>query len=308
MQAIRIATRGSKLALTQSHWVAGQLQRLHPGLAVEVSEFKTSGDIRLGESLTAIGGKGAFTKELEDALLERRADIAVHSLKDLPTILPDGLTLACTPAREETGDIMLVRDRMAAGDPFAALPHGAIVGSSSPRRKAQLLARRADLRVVEFRGNVDTRLRKLSEGQADAILLARAGLKRLGLLDGIEPLGARLGLHALDGPGWLPAVSQGALGLEARADDTRILEIVKALHDPATWAEVQAERAFLRTLGVGCTAPVGALARAQGDGVSMWAAVLAADGSRAARVQGQAPARDAEGLGARLARQAAAAS
>lgn len=304
MSLIRIATRGSPLALTQSRWVAGELQRLHPGLRVELIELKTTGDVKLGQSLTAIGGKGAFTKELEDALLDGRADLAVHSLKDLPTILPTGLELACTPPREETGDLVLLRDRACAGDPFATLPNGATVGSSSPRRKAQLLARRPDLNVVEFRGNVDTRLRKLGQGQADAILLAKAGLKRLGLLDGIEPLGARFGIHALDGPVWLPAVGQGSLGIEVRADDTRLKQLLAPLHDAATWAEVTAERAFLRTLGAGCTAPVGAAARAQDGKIRMWGGVFSPDGSRAARVEGSDSQQGAAQLGEQLARQA----
>ncbi|MBE7492152.1 MAG: hydroxymethylbilane synthase [Planctomycetes bacterium] len=306
MSSVRIATRGSLLALTQSRWVAAELQRLHAGLRVELVEIRTTGDIRLGQSLTAIGGKGAFTRELEDALLDGRADLAVHSLKDLPTVLPDGLALACTPAREDTGDVMLLRDRACAGDPFALLPKGVTVGSSSPRRRAQLLARRSDFNIIEFRGNVDTRLRKLGEGKADAIVLARAGLKRLGLLDGIEPLGAKFGIHALDGPLWLPAVGQGSLGVEIRAGDQRLGQLLAPLHDAATWAEVSAERAFLRVLGAGCTAPVGAAARAEAGQLRMWGAVFAPDGQKAARVQGVAGLNDAENLGTTLARQAAA--
>lgn len=306
MTLIRIATRGSKLALTQSRWVAAELQRVHPGLRVELVELKTTGDVKLGESLTAIGGKGAFTKELEEALLDRRADLAVHSLKDLPTTLPPGLEVACTPPREETGDVMLLRDRMAAGDPFAVLAQGATIGSSSPRRRAQLLARRPDLNVMEFRGNVDTRLRKLGEGKADAIILAKAGLKRMGLLDGVEPLAAKFGIHALDGPVWLPAAGQGSLGIEVRVSDSRLKQLLAPLHDVATWAEVAAERAFLRTLGAGCTAPVGAAARVDGKQLRMWGAVFATDGGKASRVEGTGTLDQAEELGAGLARQAAA--
>jgi len=299
MSAIRIATRGSLLALTQSRWVKAELERLHPGQAVELMEFKTTGDVKLTQSLTAIGGKGAFTKELEDALLSNLADLAVHSLKDLPTSLPEGLVLACTPAREETGDVMLLRDRAWAADPFATLPQGATVGSSSPRRKAQLLARRPDLKVVEFRGNVDTRLRKLAEGQADAILLARAGLKRLGRLP--DPATGEFGIHALEAPGWLPAVGQGCLGIEARLADTRVWQMLEDLHDNAAWAEVSAERAFLRVLGAGCSAPVGAQARCSNGRVSLQVAIYAADGTATAGAKGEADAQEAEELGERLA-------
>lgn len=296
MPIVRIATRGSLLALTQSRWVQAELERMHPGLRVELLELKTTGDVKLGESLTAIGGKGAFTKELEDALLDGRADLAVHSLKDLPTILPQGLCLACTPEREDTGDIMVLRNRAWAGDPFASLPQGATVGSSSPRRKAQLLARRPDLRVIEFRGNVDTRLRKLQEGQADATILARAGLKRLGLLDSIEPLAARFGMHALDAPQWLPAVGQGALGMEARSGDDRVAQLLAPMNHPQTWACVQAERSFLRALGAGCTAPVGALATMQEENLTLSGAVFDESGN-AQRAQRSGNAQDAEAIG-----------
>jgi len=304
MTALKIATRGSLLALTQSRWVAAELMRLHAGLRVELVELKTTGDVKLGESLVAIGGKGAFTKELEDALLENRADIAVHSLKDLPTQLPDGLAIGCTPPREDCGDLLLTRDFKAGADPFALLPKNATVGSSSPRRKAQLLARRPDLNVVEFRGNVDTRLRKLSEGKADAIVLARAGLKRVGLIQGPEPLDGKIGIHALDGPQWLPAVGQGALGIEMRAGDDQVRGLLRAMHDEITWAQVSAERAFLRTLGAGCSAPVGAMAQVQNGQVKMWGGVFAPDGSKVSRVEGTAKVADAESLGQRLAQQA----
>lgn len=301
MQQLRIATRGSLLALTQSRWVMGQLQRLHPGVRVELIEFKTTGDVKLGESLTAIGGKGAFTKELEDALLHNHADLAVHSLKDLPTALPDGLVLACTPPREETADVMLLADRAWAPAPFSSLPRGATVGSSSPRRKAQLLSRRPDLNVVEFRGNVDTRLRKLAEGKADAILLAKAGLKRLGRLP--DPATGEFGIHELKAPHWLPAVAQGCLGIEARLADTRVWEMLQDLHDEAAWAEVTAERAFLRVLGAGCSAPVGAQARCENGRIRLQVAMYAPDGSATAGAQGEADVEEAEELGERLARE-----
>lgn len=297
MTILRIATRASKLALVQSRWVADGLMRAHAGIRVELVEIRTTGDAKLRDPLTAIGGKGAFTKELEDALLDRRCDLAVHSLKDLPTNLPDGLALAATPTREETGDVMLTRDP-AVRDPWRQLARGAVIGSSAPRRKAQVLARRADLQVVEFRGNVDTRLRKLAEGTADAIILACAGLKRLGLLpDGL----ARFGLLPLDAPDWLPAVGQGCLGIETRADDEHTRKVVSALHDPSTWIEITAERAFLRTLGAGCTAPVGALARCDGKRISLVGALFATDGSQSTRRQAEGAVGEAEDLGVKLA-------
>lgn len=294
MTILRIATRASALALAQSRWVASELERLHPGLRVELVEVRTTGDAKLGESLTAIGGKGAFTKELEDALLDRRCDLAVHSLKDLPTTLPAGLAVVCTPPREDPADVMVLREAMT--DPWNQLPKAARIGSSSPRRKALLLARRADFQVIEFRGNVDTRLRKLSENQADAIILARAGLSRLGIL-GKLPYG--LSLLTLEAPQWLPAVSQGCLGIEARADDEKTRQLLTPLHDTKAWTEVSAERAFLRTLGAGCSAPVGALARHRGDQVEMWGAMFNDGHSR--RVHASAPVAEAAALGEKLA-------
>lgn len=290
---LRLASRGSALALTQSRWVAAQLERLHAGLRVELVEIRTSGDVKLGQSLQAIGGKGAFTRELEDALLEGRADFAVHSLKDLPTQLPPGLALGCTPPREDVQDVLILRQKQPANelteDPFKILPPGATVGSSSLRRRAQLLARRKDLKVIEFRGNVETRLRKLEEGKADATLLALAGLKRLGLMGADPGLLERFGVFILPSRLWLPAVSQGCLGVEIRQDDKELRELLAPLHDAGTFAAVEAERAFLHALGAGCTAPVGALARVpEGSEVLLEGALFAEDGSseRRALVRG----------------------
>lgn len=281
---LRLASRGSALALTQSRWVAAQLERLHAGLRIELVEVKTSGDAKLGQSLQAIGGKGAFTKELEDALLEKRADFAVHSLKDLPTQLPPGLALGCTPPREDVHDVLILRQKQPANelteDPFKLLPPGATVGSSSLRRRAQLLARRRDLRVIEFRGNVETRLRKLEEGKADATLLALAGLKRLGLMGADRALLDRFGVFVLPTRLWLPAVSQGCLGVEIRENDRALRELLAPLHHAGTFAAVECERAFLHALGAGCTAPVGALAWVpEGSEVLLEGALFAEDGS-----------------------------
>lgn len=300
---LKLASRGSALALTQSRMIAAALEKAHKGLRVELVEIKTSGDVKLGQSLQAIGGKGAFTKELEDALLEKRADLAVHSLKDLPTTLPDGLTLGCTPEREDVADVLLLREHQPLNelteDPFKLLRPGATLGSSSLRRRAQALMHRGDLKIIEFRGNVDTRLRKLEEGKADACLLALAGLKRLGLM---ESLDKRFGVFILPPENWLPAVSQGCLGIECRADDARTLELLKPLHDEATFACVTAERAFLHALGAGCTAPVGAHAVVAKGEVTLKGAIFAEDGSGAKRGQATGPSRDAAKVGENAAR------
>ncbi|MCB9893846.1 MAG: hydroxymethylbilane synthase [Planctomycetes bacterium] len=285
-EKIIIGSRGSKLAMTQSNWVADELRSFHPGLEIEIVEIKTTGDTRLGASLTEIGGKGAFTKELEDALLAKRCDIAVHSLKDLPTNLPDGLRVTCTPRREVTDDALIYRTPIGTIDddlePLKYLPEGASVGTSSIRRKALLLAARPDVKIVEIRGNVDTRLRKLEELGLDAIILAAAGLSRLGILD-VSPrpdrVDSRYDSLALKAPGWLPAVGQGALAIEAREDDERVAHLLAALHDAATFAATAAERAFLHRLGAGCQAPVAALATApEGSTLKLRGRVMSLDG------------------------------
>lgn len=305
---IVIGSRGSKLALTQSRWVMAELARFHPGLQIGIVEIKTSGDRNLGASLSELGGKGAFTKELEDALLESRCDLAVHSLKDLPTTLPAGLKLACTPVREVTCDLLILRDPAREADrdnPLQSLPEGVVVGSSSLRRKAMLLATRPDLRVIEFRGNVDTRLRKLDAGEADASILAAAGLSRLGLLDDARfPARVQDRFDALPllPPAWLPAVGQGALGIETRADDAELLALLAPMHDAGTFAAVAAERAFLNRLGAGCQAPVAALGvPSQGSTLSLMGRLLARDGSSAVEVTEQGVLSDPEELGRRVA-------
>jgi hydroxymethylbilane synthase len=293
---ITIGSRGSRLALTQSRWVAAALEAVHPGLAVNIVEIKTTGDRNLGASLSELGGKGAFTKELEDAMLEGKCDIAVHSLKDLPTILPDGLRVLCTPAREDTRDVLISREAL----PWPP-PPGAVIGSSSLRRKSQLHALEPTLKVIEFRGNVETRLRKLREGEADATLLAAAGLKRLGLLhDGADNVDG-LPCRWLEPPAWLPAVGQGALGIEGRADDRRTEELLAPLHDAATFAATSAERAFLNGLGAGCQAPVGARATVEGDKVSLIGRVYSVDGQQVFEGEVAGPSQDAKALGQSLA-------
>ena len=279
---LTIGSRGSKLAMTQSRWVADELRRFHPKLEVDIVEIKTSGDKNLGVSLSAFGGKGAFTKELEDAILAGRCDIAVHSLKDLPTTLHEGLGVLCTPKREDTADVLIARSRehVAKGLPLPLLALSATVGTSSLRRRAQLASLRPDVQVVEFRGNVDTRLARLREGKADGCILAVAGVSRLGLVKVPHPGAEVDGMPCmfLLPPAWLPAAGQGALGIEGRAGDARIAKLLAPLNDSATMVATRAERAFLQALGVGCQAPVAALATVAGDALTLTGRVLSADG------------------------------
>jgi hydroxymethylbilane synthase len=266
--------------MIQSKWVAAELVRMHEGLEVEIVEIKTTGDLKLEATLSELGGKGAFTLELEQAMLAGKIDLAVHSLKDLPTDLPEGLTLGCTPEREDPSDALVFRDAPSnVGDPLFALKEGATVGTSSLRRRAQLLAKRPDLNVIEFRGNVDTRLRKLEEGQADATLLAVSGLKRLGFwADG--QVYDKFAAPLLSAPEWLPAVGQAALGIECRGDDETTLDLLKPLNHDETMRAVTAERGFLYSLGVGCQAPVAALCIAEGSKVEMTGRIFSEDGQQ----------------------------
>lgn len=261
---IRIGTRASKLATWQAQWVAGQLR--DAGNEVDVVFLKTEGDVST-KSLGEIGGQGVFTKSIQRALLEDRVDLAVHSLKDLPTERIAGLRLAASPPRERLGDALVCG---AAGD-IDDLPSGARVGTGSARRQAQLRHKRPDLQVADIRGNVDTRLAKLDAGDYDALILAEAGLHRLGLAERI--------VQVLPKTWMLPAIGQGALGLETRDDDETTREAVGVLNDAATMQAVLAERALLRTLQAGCLAPVGAWARFEQERLRLTAAVLSVDGT-----------------------------
>ena len=309
-QPLKIGSRSSLLALTQSRWVKSELKRFHPDLEVEIIEISTTGDQKLAASLQELGGKGAFTLELEQAMLDGSADIAVHSLKDLPTDLPVGLKLLCTPLREQTHDVIVFRDPLPGGaepsDPLAHLSEGAVVGTSSLRRKAQLLAARPDLKVVEFRGNVGTRLDKLNAGQVDATLLAAAGLLRLGLLDdqrSPQRVDGRFDALPLGAAIWYPAVGQGALGIEGRAQDERVARLLAPLHDAGTFAAAAAERAFLNELGAGCQAPVGALAVApEGSSLKLAGAILSVDGTRIVEGEGSGDIAHPDDLGRSIAR------
>jgi hydroxymethylbilane synthase len=268
MVPLRLGTRGSPLALWQARFVESHLAPLADPRAVELVLIETSGDRDQASALSTMGGFGVFTKAIQDALLANRADIAVHSLKDLPTIPTDGLELAAVPPRGPNGDVFVSRKWRR----FDELPSGATVGTSSLRRRAMLLNQRPDLQLVDLRGNVDTRLRKLDEQNLDAIILAEAGLVRLGLADRITEL-----LN----PEWmLPAVGQGAIGLECRATDGASRHLAEGLNDADTWARVTAERAMLAALGGGCLVPIGATSTVADGMLRVRGAVLTADGKR----------------------------
>ena len=294
MQQLVIGTRGSALALWQTNWVKTRLEEVHPGLKVDVTIIKTTGDKLQTASLAQIGGKGVFTKELEDALLDGRIDLAVHSLKDLPTRLPEGLHLAAVSEREDVRDALIVGEPMkGAVTSISDLPDGARIGTSSLRRAAQLRHSRPDLEILELRGNVETRLRKLSEGNYEAIILASAGLLRLGYGDLIT--------RRLDVAEMLPAVGQGALGIEARGDDERVNALLSVLNHTPTRAATEAERAVLRSLGGGCAVPIAAHAHVSGDNITLDALVAELSGGRVIRMQQQGLSLEARALGEALA-------
>ncbi|HEV2859657.1 MAG TPA: hydroxymethylbilane synthase [Pyrinomonadaceae bacterium] len=289
-----IGSRGSKLALWQSNWVKSRLEALDPRVAVRVEVIKTKGDVMRDVPLAVIGGQGAFTKELETALLERRVDIAVHSLKDLPTIVPEGLSIAAVPAREDPRDALVLKAGTdAGGASLSRLPEGATVGTSSLRRIAQLRHLRPDVQIKDLRGNVDTRLRKLDEGGYDALILASAGLRRLGLAARISA--------PVEPAEMLPAVGQGALGVETRADDEAAGALVSRLDHAPTRAAVVAERALLRHLGGGCQVPIAAHATVEGDRLILDGLVAALDGGRLIRDRLESATADAASAGERLA-------
>ncbi len=249
-RTLRLATRGSQLALWQANHIAGLLRAADPALTVELVEISTTGDRVLSQPLRDMGGLGVFTREVQVAVLDGRADLAVHSLKDLPTESAPGLCLGGVPSREITADALVLPGSWAGPPTLDALPPGARIGTGSPRRQAQLLYARPDLSCQEIRGNVETRLRKLDDGEYDALVLASAGLIRLGLA-------ARISAR-LSPPLMYPAVSQGAIGLECRADDAATQVALERISDRAAWSAALAERALLRALRAGCHAPVGA--------------------------------------------------
>ena len=285
---LRLGTRGSTLALAQAHWVKARIEERRPESKVEIVVLKTSGDRFVDAALQAIGGKGLFTKEIEDALLRNEIDLAVHSLKDLPTEMAQGLALVAVPEREDARDVLVTRERTS----LDRLPPGARIGTGSLRRRAQLLYHRPGLSVVGIRGNVDTRLRKLDAGEVDALVMAAAGLKRIGRGDRI--------VEFLSTDICVSAVAQGALGLQARANDAGNEEY-SFLHHAPTAAEVTAERSFLSRLGGGCQVPVGGRAVVAGDEIAMVGVVASPDGKALQRGERSGKLVDAAKLGADLA-------
>ncbi len=284
---IRLGGRGSQLSLVQLEIVA---RALSFPCEVEIVPFTTTGD-RLSRVDTAGTGKDLFTREIDEALLEGRIDLGIHSAKDLPSRLPQGLELAAVPPREDPSDVVVTRD----GRTLLALPAGSRVGTSSPRRRAQILSARPDLEVVDARGNVDTRIRRLREGRWDAIVLARAGLARLQRLDDAS--------EVLPASWMLPAIGQGALAVVARRGDGGLRELVAEIDHPPSHAEVLAERAVLDLLEAGCRAPVAGLARTEGGRMRLTAAVFSPDGSRTLREEAEGPAERPEDLGREVGRQ-----
>ena len=287
--ALRLGTRGSPLALWQANHIADRLRPVVAPQPVELQLIETHGDRDQASALSAMGGFGVFTKAIQQAILDNRADVAVHSLKDLPTIITEGISLAATPVRGPTGDAFVSTKHRK----FDDLPKGAIIGTSSLRRRSQLANRRPDLTLIELRGNVDTRLRKLTEQGLDAIILAEAGLVRLGLSHAITEI--------LDAEWMLPAVGQGAIGLECRDADTDSRASVAALNDADTWSRITAERAMLWSLGGGCLVPIGATSQVRDGVLIVRGAVLSIDGRRRITATHRGPANTPLAIGQELA-------
>ena len=294
-QRVIIGTRGSKLALWQAEWVKSELQRLNPGLEVELNKIKTTGDKILDVPLAMVGGKGLFVKEIEEALLSKGADLAVHSMKDVPTDFPGGLYLPVICRREDPRDAFITRKENNTWKirSFSELPHGATVGTSSLRRSCQMLSLRPDLKIEQLRGNLDTRLRKLDEGRFDAIILAAAGVKRLGWADRItEIISMEISL---------PAIGQGAIGIECRTGDEFVNGLIAPLNHSETSVCVRAERACLKKLEGGCQVPIAAHARLMDGRIVMDGLVGSVTGDRIVRGHVTGSAEDAESLGITLA-------
>ena len=285
---VRVGTRGSALALTQTGQVMEALERLHPGLRCERSVIKTTGDLRQNMPFAEVGVKGMFVKEIEEALLAGEIDIAVHSMKDMPGELPEGLILGAVPQRADARDALLSDGRN-----LSDLPEGARVGTSSLRRAVQVRHARPGIVVEELRGNLDTRIRKLDDGQYDSIILACAGLERMGWSHRI--------VERLDPERHVPAPGQGALALEARQGDGDTLSILDALNDRDSADAVVAERAFQAALGLGCGVPVGAHATVHGENLRMWGMMAGADGENYREITLTASRTEAASLGLRLA-------
>jgi len=289
-KTLKIGTRASQLALWQANWVKRQLENRYPGLAVELVKIKTQGDKILDVPLAMVGGKGLFVKEIEEAMLRGEVDIAVHSMKDVPTVFPEGLALRCITAREDVRDICILKPGYTS---FRDLPPGARIGTSSLRRKAQLLQLRPDFRMVDIRGNVETRIRKLTDEDLDAVVLAAAGMKRLGFAEQIS--------EYLPVDVSLPAIGQGALGLESRIDDDETNTLIDFFNEPAAAAAVTAERALLARLEGGCQVPIAAYATVDGEVLTLRGLVASVDGTEVIRGEISGPSGEATRLGTSLA-------
>lgn len=286
---VRIGTRGSALALWQAEWVKSELEKRYPGMTVTLKKIKTTGDKILDVPLAKVGGKGLFVKEIEEAMMAGEIDIAVHSMKDVPTVFPEGLHLGAITKREDPRDALISRDSIKFND----LPKGAVIGTSSLRRQAQLMNIRPDFVIHQLRGNVDTRLRKLREGQFDAIILAAAGIKRLGLADNVtEFIPPEISL---------PAIGQGALGIECRSDDPEINELITFFNHPESRTCVIAERALLRRLEGGCQVPIACHGRIMDNKLLLIGLVGSVDGKRIIKDSIDGRPEDAEMLGRTLA-------
>jgi hydroxymethylbilane synthase len=268
-KTLRIGTRASQLALWQANWVKSELEKQHPGLEVTLTKIKTQGDKILDVPLAMVGGKGLFVKEIEEAMLRGEIDIAVHSMKDVPTIFPEGLALRCITEREDPRDIVILKPGFKS---FRDLPQGARIGTSSLRRKAMLLHLRPDFQMVDIRGNVETRMRKLTEDNLDAVVLAAAGMKRLGFADQIS--------EYLPTDVSLPAIGQGALGIESRLVDDEINALIDFFNHAETAAAVKGERAVLRRLEGGCQVPIGAFGEVRNGQLTLTGLVSSIDGQQ----------------------------
>lgn len=291
-RTLRIGTRGSRLALLQTQWVAQELLSAHPEIMIEVITIRTRGDRILDSPLSMVGGKGIFVKEIEDALLSGTIDLAVHSMKDLPSELPRGLKIGAVPRREDPRDALITKD----GRRLSELGEGAVIATSSLRRKSQIRHMRPDLTVVDLRGNVDTRLKKLFGGDSgiEAIVLAVAGIKRMGLVEKVT--------EVLDPERMIPAAGQGALAIEVREGDPEVEAIVRSIEDPTTRACIRAERAFLEELQAGCQVPAGAIANVSGDSLEISAMVADPEGKELFRLTQAGPTTEPEALGRQVAR------
>ena len=297
----RIATRGSLLARAQAHLVVSRLAQSHPDLRdpgiIEICIVKTTGDRLLNQAVSETGGKGAFTKEIDQALLSEKADIAVHSMKDVPVTLPSGIIIACLLAREDPRDILIGRTGLGDLNSLDDLPEGACVGTSSLRRRAQLLHRRSDLDIRPLRGNIDRRLEILAAGEMDAIVLALAGLRRLGLNPGDNQMPSLI----LDPEMMLPAPAQGTIGVACRAEDTATRQWLAPLNDPDTTTALNAERAFLTALGGDCRTPIAAWARLRDHRLTLQGLLATADGRTLWRAADTGNPHEATRLGHRVA-------